>query len=142
MTKREIKFRAWDSSLNLMGRVIEIDWVNNTPNYMRVQLFDDMSKVRHYHSANHIAECGLEVEQYTGLKDADGVEVYENDLLETDWIIDSEGYFITELGQVVWRGNGWKVLVDGNKYDLISAWEENGFAVIGNIHQNPELLGE
>ena len=124
MTKREIKFRACDERKKVIipweKLSLEIDGYAST-----------LDKIE-----------GFTLDQYTGLKDANGVEVYENDLLETDWIIDSEGYFITELGQVVWRGNGWKVLVDGNKYDLISAWEENGFAVIGNVHQNPELLGE
>lgn len=122
MTKREIKFRCWNNwEQKYMPTGHLLPWTLGE-------------------NENFIDNFPLE--QYTGLKDADGVEVYENDLLETDWIIDSEGYFITESGQVVWRGNGWKVLVDGNKYDLISAWEENGFAVIGNIHQNPELLGE
>lgn len=133
MTKREIKFRVFGWDLD------KLEWVLNPEGYNKIfsnGTFALSETIGHQEIGERY------IEQYTGLKDANGVEVYENDLLETDWIIDSEGYFITELGQVVWRGNGWKVLVDGNKYDLISAWEENGFAVIGNVHQNPELLGE
>ena len=72
------------------------------------------------------------VEQFTGLKDASGDEIYENDLVSLDpddppyQVIFDEGKF--ELS------NDYLRLV----YDLSE--KHMDCEVIGNIHTNPELL--
>ena len=77
------------------------------------------------------------VEQYTGLKDKSGKEIYEGDIVE----IDKYGKF-----QIIW--NEWACKFDFDKIGkrereeplLSQDWEEKT-EVIGNIHENPELLG-
>lgn len=74
--------------------------------------------------------------QYTGLKDKNGREIYEGDIISARGIILTVKY----IGGVFFACN-----VDSNidKYPLyiLCEWEnESGCEIIGNIHNNPELL--
>lgn len=76
------------------------------------------------------------VGQYTGLKDKNGREIYEGDIISARGIILTVKY----IGGVFFACN-----VDSNidKYPLyiLCEWEnESGCEIIGNIHDNPELL--
>lgn len=74
----------------------------------------------------------FDIEQYTGLKDMDGTEIYEGDILMDGygelveyWVVKFEdGKFIGEI--------------QGVTEDL---FELTDLDIIGNIHENPELLG-
>lgn len=73
----------------------------------------------------------FDVEQYTGIKDKNGNEIYEGDVLESTWNGDK--------AVVVWNNveGEWEHYADFNTYS-----KYGGSVVIGNIHENPELLGE
>lgn len=66
--------------------------------------------------------------QFTGLKDKNGKEIYEGDIVKTvkeDWV---KVYYD--------RGNYWVW-----RYQLAYLWE-TGVEVIGNIYENPELVNQ
>jgi hypothetical protein len=73
-------------------------------------------------------------QQFTGLKDKNGIEIYEGDILKwpEGWV-----YFET-LGEVKWLTNGYYF---ENKHVIMLLPEVIYAEVVGNIFENPELVG-
>lgn len=123
--KREIKFRAWD------GKKMLYD--NDNSNLM----------VEHYNSVWSVFCQSLQdvnkdfiLMQFTGLKDKNGKDIYERDVVAYhDWRDDGTGYSEKILiSEPVYYGGG--------SFYPISNQPPDEFEVIGNIYENPEILKE
>ena len=129
---REIKFRAWDRELE--------EWTNYSINNIDGNLVDFCNKEAGCWETDKEGKRFV-LSQYTGLKDNEDREIYEGDIVKAisfaRWIgvvkySDENQAFIFDDLDKKYRGNS---TVFMNQFD-------DGFEILGNIYENPELLKE
>ena len=143
---REIKFRAWDT-LNIKMH----DW-EEIRGYWDVDAL--LGGLREgFGGKKHPWNYPIPM-QYTGLRDKNDIEIYESDafikIFRTVEIPTGKSGIEKAVGIVKLHEGAFQVHVDGWGYELLSDvlksqntsehsdyWENE---VIGNIHENPELL--
>lgn len=117
-TMREIKFRAWLKETKEMIPVYQIDFNNG--------IINSESAWR--------MESEYILEQFTGLHDRNGVEIYEGDKVS-----DGENIMIVswddKFASFALLKRGWMY-----KHFFSEAVDAKDCEVIGKIHDNPELL--
>lgn len=126
---REIKFRIWRAP----DEYTKVSWMESWDSLLNYS----MSDIFQLDNPDDV------LEQFTGLKDRNGKDIYEGDILawhsniyrKQDWV-----------GLVLYRGAGFAVQESDKSYsspewlDCACRKDANIIEVIGNIHENPELL--
>jgi uncharacterized phage protein (TIGR01671 family) len=123
---REIKFRVWDGTEMWDCEDFRFNSVwEHSINWSAWKSLPDRDQICN--------QSDGEIMQYTGLKDKNGKEIYEGDIVFND--ADKNKYY-----EIIWDNeNAGFSLGDGGMwlqtYQLPVFWE-----VIGNTYENPELL--
>jgi len=120
---REIKFRAWDKDAEQMLAVDAIALAEN--------VFEWGAGITDQHNDFH-SMADIELMQFTGFHDENGVEIYEGDIIDFDrreWGGDDNIHKVSwDAQEGAWSWGG------GSSSDM--EWR----TVIGNVFENPELL--
>ncbi|EOA3406123.1 YopX family protein [Enterococcus hirae] len=124
------KFRAWDKRENTMRDVAVLHFTKGGK-VNSIEYWKTPSELKSYHVRN------LVLMQSTGLKDKNGVEIFEGDLVEHDDNLNGD-WETFEACEVVY---------DKDYAQFCFKWDAGNFLtdyrnlnVIGNIYENPELL--
>ena len=121
----EIKFRAWDKKRKRMFAVTTL----NASGAVSVFIDDDGLYL--------LPAEQVELMQYTGIKDKNGKEIYEGDIVENTY------EYVGKVRYEVKWDCGRFIMTSKNPYNLVQIGMgiyPNSSKVIGNIHENPELL--
>ena len=131
---REIKFRVWNP--------IKKEWLDNGDGCQEIDFRYslDCNCLMFDNDSIDIPKGCIPV-QFTGLHDRNGKEIYEGDVFELGDNFPSEVYWdtptgswkIRELGIVKSRGEEYQRTHEIMGYTILPT-------VIGNVHENPELL--
>ena len=129
---REIKFRAWDGKTMTEGVQPLLENVNPThcmvPE-LSMSIYEPSGRKRFWYEIEIKA-----IMQYTGLKDKNGKEIYEGDVVKCH---DHPTGIYDGVGEVIFNCGYYSVkALLPPLHDYGTAWTE----VIGNIYENPELL--
>lgn len=127
---REILFRG--------KRIDNSEWETGSLIYASMGTSEEQVGIADKMTAYHTPVIPETVGQYTGLTDKNGTKIFEGDILEGD-LEDNLDPGAKWRNVVVWEKFGWNCK-EGHVSQSIDGFDIKECEVIGNIHDNPELM--
>lgn len=123
MENLRFKFRVWNNKMQKFHIVFSMHGIVN----------DTLE--------GYAKDDNFVLEQCTGLKDKNGKLIYEGDVVKIPDNWDEYGFMAGEKREVYFLAGGFRLKPKYNKNDRGCWLEDNDdFEIIGNIHENSELL--
>ena len=110
---REIKFRAWNTRRKEMEMIDDLYWFEEN-------------------QCHHNGDKDFVIQQYTGLTDRNGQEIYEGDLLLSAFCRDEENPVEVSWGD---KNNGWNVNHKNGQEGPLLKIHQQSYEVVGNIFE-------
>ncbi len=148
---RKIKFRIWDkqychwlensSSLHCFSNWTICPFTGNLVDYVGAYSCDSFTSTPaadyYWQGTTIIKEPRYVIQQYTGLKDSKGVEIYEGDIVRYHFTSPDVNW----VDLVAWEHYGWVLLhFDGTESGATPLVPIPSMEIIGNIFENKELI--
>lgn len=157
---REIRFRAWVKEVHENGEFAYGGYMIN-PHELKSLLLGGVTSlmtgprgvgIEYYVTGSYplpmfgslefMRSDEIEIMQYTGLKDRNGKEIYEGDILQSTLTHQQVGKVIFEDGiySALWIKNN--PFGDDSPYSSVLYRVRHNVEIIGNIYEHPHLLEE
>lgn len=130
---REIKFRVWDKNKGeMITSAVEFE----------LRRLEETTKPNEYSDTIGYVPSDyhrFDIMQYTGLKDKNGVEVFEGDVIDFSDNDDFNCYAEVCMAK---SNLGWAKKYDDGCAALMDDRDLRSWCVVGNIYENPDLMNE
>lgn len=135
---REYKFRCWDKDIKAFVPVM--DWIEDFKNckirYLGKEIVINTDSICNLFTV--LTHKDVQIMQYTGLKDKNGTEIYEGDIVKHEAYMGGASLRDNLIGPVIFKNGCFAIKTTyGDKY-LYTGINK----IIGNIYENKYLLGD
>ncbi len=128
------KFRAWDKRKNVMRDVAVLHFTKNGKTNF-IEYWINPTELKSYHVRN------IDLMQSTGMKDKNGVEIFEGDIVQwgdtPDWEEEPIRVAVVKINPDIQFDSNVGIFECGR---FIYRDTERFLTVLGNVYENPELL--
>ena len=140
---RELKFRLYSNYYKKMF-LYDPQWGNYShgDGWVGAIPFEDERVTYAPSNRQQLEPEGCEWMQFTGLSDKNGKEIYEGDLVVLSGVLEDEVKVTCRAVMDGWQATFESIVKGDGFYCPMGSTEQSYREVIGNIYENPELLGQ